>query len=245
MSQNMPQKFAVRTQLHRLAIVIALASSSVAVAQPNAQNPRVDLGEFKIDLTEVSIGRFAEYAKRKGIVTEAERSGGGFEYVMGWQKRKGWNWRTPFGTPAQPDEPAVQVTWSEARAFCQDAGGDLPTKAQWQRAAYTEQRDNPPAPFVKGKTYAYPTGDTGEGANVKGGADGWETHAPVGRTRAGVNGLFDMGANAWEWLLDTQGKTHLTAGGSWWYGPSQMRVEGMQYKPDDVFVVYIGFRCVY
>jgi hypothetical protein len=24
-----------------------------------------------------------------------------------------------------------------------------------------------------------------------------------------------------------------------------MRVEGMQYKPDDVYVVYIGFRCVY
>jgi sulfatase modifying factor 1 len=80
---------------------------------------------------------------------------------------------------------------------------------------------------------------------VKGGQDGWERHAPVGRTRAGVNGLYDMGANVWEWLLDAQGKTHLTAGGSWWYGPSQMRLEGMQYKPEDVYVVYIGFRCVY
>jgi formylglycine-generating enzyme required for sulfatase activity len=120
----MPQKLAVRTQLNRLAMAIALAASSAAFAQPTAQSPRVDLGDFKIDLTEVSIGRFAEYAKRKGIVTEAERSGGGFEYVMGWQKRKGWNWRTPFGEPAQADEPAVQVKWSEARAFCQDAGGD-------------------------------------------------------------------------------------------------------------------------
>ena len=44
------------------------------------------MGDYKIDETEVSIGRFAEYAKRKAVVTEAERSGGGFEYVMGWQK---------------------------------------------------------------------------------------------------------------------------------------------------------------
>ena len=56
---------------------------------------------------------------------------------------------------------------------------------------------------------------------------------------------FDMGANAWEWLADAQGDTRLTGGGSWWYGPSQMRVEGMQYKSIDVYVVYIGFRCVY
>lgn len=139
----------------------------------------------------------------------------------------------------------MHLTWAEARAFCQDAGGDLPTQAQWKRAAYTELRSNPPAPFVQGKTYEYPTGDSGQGANVKGAADGWERHAPVGRTRAGVNGLYDMGANVWEWLLDAQGKSHLTAGGSWWYGPSQMRLEGMQYKPDDVYVVYIGFRCVY
>lgn len=249
----MSEKLANRSSLKRFAVarapmlllVMACGTALDARAQAAATSPRVDLGEFQIDLTEVSIGRFAEYAQRKGIQTEAERSGGGSEYVMGWQKRKGWNWRTPFGGPSQPDEPAVHLTWAEARAFCQDAGGDLPTQAQWKRAAYTELRSNPPAPFVQGKTYEYPTGDSGQGANVKGAADGWERHAPVGRTRAGVNGLYDMGANVWEWLLDAQGKSRLTAGGSWWYGPSQMRVEGMQYKPDDVYVVYIGFRCVY
>lgn len=249
----MSEKLANRSSLKRVAsawapmllLVMACGTAMHAGAQTATPSPRVDLGDFQIDPTEVSIGRFAEYAKRKGIQTEAERSGGGSEYVMGWQKRKGWNWRTPFGGPAQPDEPAVHLTWAEARAFCQDAGGDLPTQAQWKRAAYTELRSNPPAPFVKGKTYEYPTGDSGQGPNVKGAADGWERHAPVGRTRAGVNGLYDMGANVWEWLLDAQGKSHLTAGGSWWYGPSQMRVEGMQYKPDDVYVVYIGFRCVY
>ena len=210
-----------------------------------ADNVRVDMGDFKIDQTEVTIGRFAEYADRKQIKTSAEKEGGGFEYVMGWQRRPGWTWRTPNGVPAQPNEPAVHVSWFEAKAFCEDAGGRLPTEAQWSRAAYTEQRKSPPEPFVYGKTYPYPTGDSPQGANVEGAEDGWARHAPVGSTKQGVNGLYDMGANAWEWLADAQGETRLTAGGSWWYGPSKMRRDAMQYKAADLYVVYVGFRCVY
>ncbi len=43
-------------------------------------------------------------------------------------------------------------------------------------------------------------------------------HVPVGTTKRGVNGLYDMGANVWEWLADRRGEDALTAGGSWWYG---------------------------
>ena len=219
--------------------------SSLTTSISHADHVRVDLGDFKIDQTEVSIGRFAEYAQRKQITTAAEREGGGFEYVMGWQRRPGWTWKTPFGVTGQPNEPAVHINWFEAQAFCRDAGGALPTQAQWVQAAYTEQRANPPAPYVQGKTYPYPTGDSPQGANVEGAEDGWARHAPVGATKLGVNGLYDMGANTWEWLADAQGPTRLTAGGSWWYGPSKMRHEGMQYKPADLYVVYVGFRCVY
>ena len=66
------------------AMLLALTAQGLANAQAQAQPPsglpevtlsRVDLGEFKIDATEVSIGRFAEYAARKGLVTAAEREG--------------------------------------------------------------------------------------------------------------------------------------------------------------------------
>ena len=72
----------------------AQAQAQPSVGLPEVALSRVDLGDFKIDATEVSIGRFAEYAGRKGLVTAAEREGGGFEYVMGWQRRPGWTWRT-------------------------------------------------------------------------------------------------------------------------------------------------------
>ncbi len=206
---------------------------------------RVNLGAFSIDPTEVAIGQFADYAKRKGIITSAEREGGGYEYNMGWTRRPGWNVYHPYGKPGASDEPAVHVSWHEAQAFCHDKGGQLPSREQWALAAYTEKRANPPSPFIAGKTYPYPTGDSPAGANVSGDQDGWSQHAPVGKTRQGVNGLYDMGANVWEWLADAQGKDRLTAGGSWWYDASKMRQEGMQFKAADFYAVYVGFRCVY
>lgn len=225
-------------------IKLLVAGSFPAVALAQA-GEKMTLEGFRIDRTEVTVGQFARYADAKGLRTTAEREGGGNEYAAGWQKRPGWNFRSPYGRPGEPDEPAVHLSWHEARAYCQSAGGDLPSRKQWAAAAYTEQRSNPPAPFLHGRTYAYPTGDAPDGANTAGEADGWPRHAPVGRTRQGVNGLYDMGANVWEWLTDAQGEERLTAGGSWWYGPSQMRLEGMQYKPAAFHAVYVGFRCVY
>jgi formylglycine-generating enzyme required for sulfatase activity len=70
-------------------------------------------------------------------------------------------------------------------------------------------------------------------------------HVAVGTTKRGVNGLYDMGANVWEWMADRRGDEALTAGGSWWYGPAQARADGAQWKAASFYAVYIGFRCAY
>lgn len=232
-------------------LALSLATLGLVIpgsAESRASSPvgtRIDLDDFMIDATEVTIGQFARYAARTGVRTAAEREGGGFEYGAGWERRAGWTYRTPSGKAGGDDEPAVHLSWFEARAYCEDAGGSLPTQAQWKRAAYTELRASAPRPFERGRTYPYPTGPTPRGANTVGQADGWERHAPVARTPAGVNGLFDMGGNVWEWLSDARGNERLTAGGSWWYDASKMRAEGMQYKAADFYALYVGFRCVY
>jgi len=201
---------------------------------------KVLIGDFSIDRYEVTVGSFMEYAKRKGIKTQAEIQGGGFEWGFGWERRSGWSYKAPQGAKANDDEPAVHITWSEANEFCLDKGGRLPNQEEWSLAAYTELRDIPTDGFETGRTYPYPIGDSPSGMN-----NNQSNHLPVGSTKKGVNGLYDMGANVWEWLSDRDDQDALTAGGSWWYGPHKTRLEGMQYKPASFYAVYIGFRCVY
>ena len=235
----------------RMGLAGLAGSASVGFAQPADMEP---VGRFLIDRTEVTVGAFRRFTQATGTVTAAERAGGGSTYEGGWQQRKGWTWQAPYGRPAADDEPAVHVTHGEAAAFCRWAGKRLPTDAEWGEAAYVERRPDPPAGFVNGRRYPYPTGDSPQGANCLGDCGEVCTvahavtsrgrgHAPAGTTRAGVNGLYDMGGNAWEWVAAEAGREPRTRGGSWWYGATQMRDDHVQGKPADTAVVYIGFRC--
>ena len=241
------QKPAVRSlvAVARFAVCGAwIGWAAAATAQTPAEPQRLRVGSLLIDRTEVTIAQFARFAQATGTVTRAEREGGGFEYMGGWQRRPGWTWRTPDGvTPASDQLPAVHLTHAEAEAYCRWAGGRLPSAAEWVGAAYTEQRNAPPEPWVRGTTYPYGTGPTPQGPNTSG-PDAWPRAAPAGATAAGVNGLLDMGANVWEWASDAQGTERRTMGGSWWYGPGQMRAEVSAWKSADFYAVYIGFRCV-
>lgn len=220
-------------------IGIAFAFGVVLTSAP-ALADRVAAHDLEIDRTEVTVGAFAAFVDRTGFVTRAEREGGSFEWGAGWERRSGWTFRAPKGATAAPDEPAVHINWTEADAFCRDAGGRLPTRAEWTAAAYTENRAMLFNGFETGRTYEYPVGDAPDGMNTN-----RTGHVPVGTTKRGVNGLYDMGANVLEWLADRHGEDALTAGGSWWYGPGKTRAGGMQWKPADFFAVYIGFRCGY
>jgi formylglycine-generating enzyme len=245
--------------MKRLAHLLLLAPWTLAGAAPIDWQP---VGPVDIARTETTVAQFRAFVQATGTVTAAEQRGGGEVFEAGWTRKPGWIWRAPFGRPAADDEPAVHVTWHEAQAFCRWAGGRLPSDAEWARAAYTEQRPAPPAPFVAQRRYAFPTGDSPQGAQCLGdcgpAVDGRAVrhgaaltrgsgHAPAGRSAAGVNGLFDMGGNAWEWVDDPAGAggnaERRTRGGSWWYGAAEMRETHRQFKAADTAVVYIGFRC--
>jgi formylglycine-generating enzyme len=222
-----------------IVLVVACLTANTALSQQRAM--RMPVGSFEIDQTEVSIGDFMEYLKSARTDTIAERIGGSHEFAEGgWVRRTGWNYFTPYGRSSSNNEPAVHVSWAEARAYCAHVGGRLPSFAEWRVAAYTEMRDRPSDGFVKGTTYVFPVGDNPEGMN-----NNRRRHVGVGTTKRGVNGLYDMGGNAWEWVSDRQGDQALTAGGSWWYGPEQTKAEAAQWKAATFTAVYIGFRCAY
>jgi formylglycine-generating enzyme required for sulfatase activity len=223
--------------------------ASFAVLSAQAQvGDQVSLGAWAIDRTEVTIGQFDRYVRATGTVTRAEKEGGGFEFGAGWERRPGWSWRYPDGrvdgVQTFADLPAVHLDFAEAQSYCRWAGGRLPTGAEWQKAGFTELRENPPAPWVKDRTYPWSTGDSPQGANTSE-RDPWPRAAPAGATRQGVNGLYDMGANVWEWTTDARGSERRTVGGSWWYGAFNMKADVQAYKPADFYAVYVGFRCAY
>ena len=225
--------------MQRIAAFIAVMIVTIA---PSLSQPpeRVRIGSFALDRTEVTIGQFRAFARATNLTTAAEREGGGFEFSGGWTRRSGWSYERPQGQPGADDEPAVHISWHEAARYCAHVGGRLPTMVEWRSAAYTESRDKPTDGFVRGQTYVYPVGNQPDGMN-----NNRRSHVAVGTTKQGVNGLFDMGANVWEWIADRRGDDALTAGGSWWYGAGQTRAEGAQWKAADFYAVYVGFRCAY
>ena len=219
------------------------------------QDDMQKITDFSIDRTEVTIKQYAKFVSETGYVTAAERRGGGLVFASGWEQKAGWVWSSPFGIPANPGEPAVHLTVNDAIAYCAWAGKRLPTDKEWVLAAYTEFRRVPPPPFETGQTYPYPTGPTPDGANCLGDCglipvqdysarlNRGRGPALAGTTAPGVNGLYEMGANVWEWTDDGGASEYPTRGGSWWYGSDRMRAENRATKPKQLAAVYIGFRC--
>lgn len=232
--------------------LLSVSANQTATPPENIQ----PVGNLLVDRTEVTIADFSVYVATTGAQTNAEINGGGMVYESGWKQMPGWTWKTPFGQKTNQQLPAVHVTFDEAAGYCHWAGKRLPTDSEWQAAAYTEVRAQPAAPFTRGTTYLYPTGDTPDGANCLG--DCGTTTAidfskyltrgigpsPVATSKVGVNGLYDMAANVWEWTETDDDNTKGTRGGSWWYGAAPMHRNHRATKPRDMAAVYIGFRCV-
>ncbi len=250
-----------------MALWLALSAPLATAANP-ADIDWQAVGRFEIARTETTVAQFGRFVAATGATTLAERQGGGEVYEAGWVRKPNWTWRSPFGGASQPDprEPAVHISFDDAVAFCRWAGGRLPSDEEWVSAAYTEQRAAPAAPFQRGRRYAYPTGDKPDGAICLGdcgptaaaravphGVRLWrgDGHARTAASPAGVNGLHDMGGNAWEWVDEPRVSSSAgsstverrTRGGSWWYGAAQMRADHLQSKPPATAALYIGFRC--
>ena len=175
-----------------------------------------------------------------------------------------------YGVAEFDNYPVVYVSWLQARAYCQWRGGDLPTEAQWEKAARGG---------LEGKTY--PWGDTFEGneANFcdvnctqyqqnKGYDDGFADTAPVGSFAPNGFGLYDMAGNVFEFVLDWFDEgfySHspyenpvgpigpgskisiIGRSGSWFYGINALRVANREtrqtYDAESIFNDG-GIRCV-
>lgn len=218
--------------------------------------PVIKIGDLNWDQSEMTVGAVKFFAKATGFMSEAEKNGGGLSYESGFVKKPGWTWRSPYGVLAGDQEPAVHLNQKEAESICRFFGKRLPTDAEWTSAAFLEQRSNPPSGFTRNLRYPFPGGASPEVSHCLSACGDYKGLAPVGTlnrgtghvtvgtTKPGVNGLFDMGGNVWEWTSTPRSGGYITRGASWWYGPERQKEADVESKPGDIAVVYIGFRCV-
>jgi len=154
--------------------VMALVPEGVFVQGSNTGAPEtapehgVLLDAFYIDLREVTSARYEKYREATAEKTKVRR---------------------PSRSPKDPQEPVLGVTWAEAHAFALWAGKELPTEAQWEKAARGPDG------------FKYPWGNgpcIWDRARAPGQID------KVGSFRGDESpyGAFDMAGNAQEWCSD-------------------------------------------
>lgn len=103
-----------------------------------------------------------------------------------------------FGNTQFTNYPMINVNWNQANTYCEWAGRQLPTEAQWEKAARgTDGRtypwgENPPNENLV--NYNENIGDTTEVGSYPNGASPY--------------GALDMSGNVWEWVADWYGENY-------------------------------------
>ena len=193
----------------------------------------VNLPEYEIDVYEVTNGEFAMFQIESDYKAEG-------------------TWRD-FYTIGNEDFPVANVTWEDAKAYCEWSGARLPTEAEREKAARgTDGRK-------------YPWGNEEPDAQRAVFRRNWgkEATAAVATHPAGASpyGLQDMGGNVWEWCSDwydddyynvspytdpkgpSSGNAHVVRGGSWDSRPDVLSASCRSWGHRGYREGDFGFRC--
>ena len=225
---------------------------------------------FYLDKHPVTVAEFRRFVEETGYSTDADSFGnaGVFLFDQGrWNLVEGANLeypQGPAGPKAQDDHPVTQVSWRDAREYCQWAGKQLPTEKQWEYAARNGGQLQAHYPWgsnqvqVNGQYQANVWQGTIQNPRV---ADGFKLTSPVGHYGEHPSGLTDMAGNVWEWCRDVyhaypgskapireNPKVRVIRGGSFFYdqaGADSYRVTYRSKNTTETSLFNLGFRCAY
>lgn len=176
----------------------------------------VSLSAYYIGKYEVTRGEYRAFMNAGGYTNSSYWSSAGWSWKVSnsrtepsyWAAAQDWYGGQPF---TQTDNhPVVGVSYYEAEAFCNWAGGHLPTEAQWERAARWNTTTSHPNVYPWGDTWNQEYCNNYYDSNPAGGGYQRCQTAPVGSYSAygSPSGCQDMAGNVWEWCKDWYGSTY-------------------------------------
>jgi len=203
----------------------------------------VTVSDFYLSKTEITVAQYRAFCKatRRRMPPPPE-----------------WGW--------QDDHPIVNVSWYDAKAFCDWAGYRLPTEAEWEFAA---RNRGEPIQYAWGNDFP----SNQKGGNVADESlkkhnpkttifenynDGYPYTSAVASFSPNPLGLYDMTGNVWEWCADWYGEYRenpqidpkgpdagqykVLRGGSWINDPQSSRTTNrFKNRPKNWYNCY-GFR---
>ncbi len=236
-------------------VLIPAGEFTMGSDQYSAEKPvqKIYLDKYYIDKFLVTNDQFQKFAEETNYVTDAEKEGYGLVRIgRRWKKVEGANWKKPDGLTTiegKGDHPVSQVSYNDALSYCQWAKKDLPTEAQWEKAARG----------IDGSEYPWgnsePNDTMANFDNIIG------TTTPVTQYDKGKSyyGLYDMAGNVYQWCKDwygtgerktrnptgpDSGTEHVIKGGSFIEGMESLRSSNRdRYEPNYSSFLF-GFRCV-
>ena len=214
------------------AVMIKMASQTYQLGgtKQAAEKPRhsKQLDEYYIDRTEVTWRMYLEFCKetKKDIPIK-------YRYTKPFPER-------------MLDHPVVDVTWDDARSYCEWTGKRLPSENEWEGACAGPQ----------GRVYPWGGKFSFSACNTSQNTFG-ET-VPVGSMPGckSPSGAMDMAGNVYEWTADWyksydgsdmtfsyEGKKRVAKGGSYVHSIDLLRCQSRYALLPDEYASYGGFRC--
>ncbi len=198
------------------------------------------LDEFRIAKYPVTVGEYREFLDAGGYGDEIFWKAGRFG-----QSERPDNWEEHLQFPTRP---VIYVSWYEAGAYAAWKGCQLPTEAQWERAARGVDARR------------YPWGDQDPDDRRMNYKRNIGHPTPVGLYPRGntPDGICDLAGNVWEWCWDrygeyrkdrqenppgpTAGSSRVLRGGSWGNTAYNGLSASRNFHPSHRYNSRIGFR---